>query len=225
MGESKEKRNREKLEKEQADLEAKENKRLAKEQKENEERMKKEQKKAQEIEEKERKMNEKLEKERRERDDKDKKRKEKEKRVMEQNILKQKKEAEELEIKERKSQERKDNEKRALSEKETKNLSKDITARVEKSKEGHVEPENSQNITKSENDEHHCEDKDGQKVGILNFDSQDAPLMIEKERIYDKERSSRKDEVELPLEESAVKTMSSPDSEALMQPAETKRHP
>ena len=222
--ELKEKRNREKLEKEQADLEAKENKRLAKEQKEKDERMKKEQKKAQEIEEKERKMNEKLEKERRERDDKDKKRKEKEKRVMEQNILKQKKEAEELEIKERKSQERKDNEKRALSEKETKNLSKDITARVEKSKEGHVEPENSQNITKSENDEHHCEDKDGQKVGILNFDSQDAPLMIEKERIYDKECSSRKDEVELPLEESAVKTMSSPDSEALMQPAKTKRH-
>merc|ERR1712072_1470212 len=214
--ELKEKRNREKLEKEQADLEAKENKRLAKEQKEKDERMKKEQKKAQEI--------EKLEKERRERDDKDKKKKEKEKRVMEQNILKQKKEAEELEIKERKSQERKDNEKGALSEKETKNLSKDITARVEKSKEGHVEPENSQNITKSENDEHHCEDKDGQKVGILNFDSQDAPLMIEKERIYDKECSSRKDEVELPLEESAVKTMSSPDSEALTQPAKTKRH-
>ena len=66
---------------------------------------------------------------------------------LEQNILKQKKEAEELEIKERKSQERKDNEKRALSEKETKNLSKDIIARVEESKEGRVEPQNYQNMT------------------------------------------------------------------------------
>merc|ERR1712061_229247 len=169
--------------------------------------------------------NEKLEKERRERDDKDKKRKEKEKREVEQNILKQKKEAEELEIKERKSQERKDNEKRALLEEETKKLPKEKTAREVKSKKGHVESEHSQEIMKSEKDDHDLGDMAEQKLGILNFDSQDAPHMIEKERIYDKECSSHKDEVELPLEESAVQTMRSPDPEALIQPTETKSHP
>merc|ERR1712061_571351 len=169
--------------------------------------------------------NEKLEKERRERDDKDKKRKEKEKREVEQNILKQKKEAEELEIKERKSQERKDNEKRALLEEETKKLPKEKTAREVKSKKGHVESEHSQEIMKSEKDDHDLGDMAEQKLGILNFDSQDAPHMIEKERIYDKECSSHKDEVELPLEESGVQTMSSPDPEALIQPTETKSHP
>merc|ERR1712088_758144 len=216
--ELKQKKNKEKLEKERAELEAKENKRLAKEQKEKDERMKKEQKKAKELEEKERKMNEKLEKERREK-------KEKEKREVEQTILKQKKEAEELEIKERKSQERKDNEKRALLEKETKKLPKEITTREEKSKKGHVESEHAQEIMKSEKDDHHLGDMAEQKLGILNFDSQDAPHMIEKERIYDKECSSHKDEVELPLEERVIQSMSSLDPEALIQPAETKRHP
>merc|ERR1711997_989805 len=72
---------------------------------------------------------------------------------------------------------------------------------------------------------HHLGDMAEQKLGIINFDSQDAPHMIEKERIYDKECSSHKDEVELPLEESVVQTMSSLDPEALIQLAETKRHP
>merc|ERR1712141_185206 len=78
---------------------------------------------------------------------------------------------------------------------------------------------------KSEKDDHNLGDMAEQKLGILNFDSQDAPHMIEKERIYDKECSSHKEEVELPLGEIVVQPMSSLDQEALIQPAETKRHP
>merc|ERR1712141_437306 len=78
---------------------------------------------------------------------------------------------------------------------------------------------------KSEKDDHNLGDMAEQKLGILNFDSQDAPHMIEKERIYDKECSSHKEEVELPLGEIVVQPMSSPDPEALIQPAETKSHP
>merc|ERR1712126_515517 len=155
--EAKKKEMREQSDKERAELEEKDRKRLAKEQKEKDEKLKKEQRKAKEIEEKERKLQEKLEKERNEREQKEKKRKEKEAKENEQRMLKEKKERNRL-LKEQK-------EKEEQTRKEASRKTKEVT------------------------DINDAMPKDGGKphevIGIQNYDSNEAPSMIAKERQFD----------------------------------------
>ena len=188
--ELKEKKQREKMEREQAEMEAKEKKRIAKEQKEKDERLKKEQRKAQEMEEKERKLKEKVEKERNEREQKEKKKKEKEEKENEQRILKERKEAEELEAKETKIREKTGKENRDQKEQEQKKLPKDLKEinRKEEIDSLDKEENNSENIILKCNAE--------QALGIQNYDLQDVPHMIEKERLFDEETARYKDDID-----------------------------
>merc|ERR1711981_69377 len=187
--ELKEKKQREKMEREQAEIEAKEKKRLAKEQKEQDERLKKEQRKAQEMEEKERKLKEKIERERYEREKKEKKKKEKEEKENEQRMLKERKEAEELEAKERKIREKTERENRDLKEQEQKKLLNDPK---EINREEEID-----SVNKEEKKSKTIISKDiaEQAIGIQNYDLQDVPHMIEKERLFDEETTRHKDGV------------------------------
>merc|ERR1711981_694123 len=188
--ELKEKKQREKMEREQAEIEAKEKKRLAKEQKEQDERLKKEQRKEQEMEEKERKLKEKMERERNEREQKKKKKKEKEEKENEQRMLKDRKEAEELEAKERKIREKTERENRDLKEQEQKKLLNDPKEinREEEIDSVNKEEKKSKTIV--------SKDMAEQAIGIQNYDLQDVPHMIEKERLFDEETTRHKDDID-----------------------------
>merc|ERR1712126_333508 len=140
------------------------------------------------AEEKERKLQEKLEKERNEREQKEKKRKEKEAKENEQRMLKEKKEAEDREAKERKAREKKEKENKLKEEKERNRLLK-----AQKEKEEQTRKEASRK-TKEVTDINDAMPKDGGKphdvIGIQNYDSNEAPSMIAKERQFDESHNA-----------------------------------